>query len=64
MTEKKLFRFDLKKADRDIARSKSFWGAVGNSAIWLAKGTVNVSIAVLEEMPETLERMKERQGKK
>lgn len=60
---KPLPRFNMTRAKTDVLFAEGFWGKVGSSALWLAKGSVNTGLALLESTPEMVARMKERQGK-
>jgi hypothetical protein len=61
MTDKtKLPRFDLKKADDKIMRSKSVFGTIGNILLWEAKVATNVGLWTLEKASEIAEQAKEK----
>lgn len=63
MSEDKKLRFDINKAGEHVKESKSVLGFLGNSTAFLAKGTFNVGMAVLEQLPEAVNKAVERQKK-
>jgi len=46
MAENKKLRFNMNRASIDVHLAEGFWGTLGNSALWLAKGTFNVGASV------------------